>query len=158
MCRTGSLHTAVVSTRWGSAGELGRPIPASSVSLQKEVAQDKCCLTAPTCRYVASAQGSGPAATQGPALCLLCSKLAMCITRGAPGWCCPTLQRGLSAFSSATGAHGDTRSNLCPSSGREVAPCPGGKRGCEMQSSGGDTRTRLCQLRARLGRVAHLTS
>lgn len=46
------------------------------------------------------------------------------------------------------GAHGDTRSNLSPSSGRDVEPCPGGKRGCEMQSSGGQTRTRLCQLRA----------
>lgn len=44
--------------------------------------------------------------------CVLCSEPAMCITRGAPGWCCPALQRGLSAFSSRMGLMG-THGAIC---------------------------------------------
>lgn len=48
-------------------------------------------------------------------------------------------------FPHQNGARGDTRSDLPPSSGRDAEPCPGGKRGCEIQSSGGKERPeRVC--------------
>lgn len=43
-------------------------------------------------------------------------------------------------FPLQNGAHGDTQSNLPPSSGRDAELCPGGKKGCETQSSGGKER------------------